>query len=161
VALAATATAVVALAAAAGTSTAARPSKAPCTPTPVTIKGNAGLSLCGPATATLTVGGKTYTFHNGYGAEPIANSDSFQLTLGFDVPAFGGPNENGGKPGFSLDIVKHHTSAAVAFAYSGGHELVKLARVTLKGAVPAPGTFRGKTSAFTGSWNCHGVISKS
>jgi hypothetical protein len=153
--------AVAAIAAVAGPSTVAS-GAAPCTSSkPVTIHGHAGLALCGPAIATVTVGGKTYTFRNGHCAEPIPNSDSFQLTLGFDVPAFGGPNNNSGKPGFSLDIAKHQTSAAVAFAYFGGHELVKLAQVTLKGQVPAQGTFKGKSSAFSGSWNCHGVISKS
>jgi hypothetical protein len=156
-----TASALAALAAVAGPSTLASAASAPCVAKPVTIKGAAGLALCGPATATVTVGGKTYTFRNGFCAEPITNSDSFQLTLGVDVPAFGGPNNNGGKPGFSLDIAKHQTSAAVAFVYFGGHELVKLAQVTLKGHGLPQGAFKGKTSAFSGTWNCHGVIYKS
>lgn len=134
---------------------------APCTAKPVTIKKSSGLALCGPATATLKVGGKTYTFHNGFCAEPIPKSDSFQLTLGFDIPAFGGPNNNSGEPGFSMDIAKHHTTAAVGFAYFGGHELVMDAQINLKGTIPADGTFTGKSTAISGTWNCHGVIAKS
>jgi hypothetical protein len=144
-----------------GSSTLASAASAPCTAKPVTINGAAGLALCGPATATLTVKGKTYNFRNGFCAEPITNSDSFQLTLGVDVPAFGGPNNNGDKPGFSLDIAKSQTSAAVAFAWFGGHELVKQVQVTLKSKALPEGTFKGKTSAFSGTWNCHGVIYKS
>jgi hypothetical protein len=144
-----------------GASALASGGRAPCTAKPVTINGDAGLALCGPATATLTIGGKTYTFRNGFCAEPITNSDSFQLTLGVDVPAFSGPNNNGDKPGFSLDIAKGQTSAAVAFAWFGGHELVKEVQVTLKSKTLAKGAFTGTTSAFSGTWNCHGVIYKS
>jgi len=159
--LAATALTAIVLVVLAGSSTLASAAGAPCTAKPVTIGGAAGLALCGPATATLTVKGKTYTFRNGFCAEPITNSDSFQLTLGVDVPAFGGPNNNGDKPGFSLDIAKNQTSAAVAFAFFGGRELVKLAQVTLTSKALAQGAFKGKTSAFSGTWNCHGVIYKS
>jgi hypothetical protein len=161
ISLAAAALSATALVVLTGSSTLASAASAPCTAKPVTINGAAGLALCGPATATLTVKGKTYTFRNGFCAETITNSDSFQLTLGVDVPAFGGPNNNGDKPGFSLDIAKNQTNAAVAFAYFGGHELVKLVQVTLKSKALPEGTFKGKTSAFSGTWNCHGVIYKS
>lgn len=161
IALAAGALSATALVVLAGSSTLASAAGAPCTAKPVTINGAAGLALCGPATATLTVNRKTYTFRNGFCAEPITNSDSFQLTLGVDVPAFGGPNNNGDKPGFSLDIARSQTSAAVAFAWFGGRELVERAQVTLKSKALAEGAFKGKTGAFTGTWNCHGVIYKS
>jgi hypothetical protein len=144
-----------------GSSTLAGAASAPCTAKPVTIKGATGLALCGPATATLTVKGRTYTFRNGFCAEPIPNSDSFQLTLGVDVFALGGPNNNGDKPGFSLDIAKNQTSAAVTFAWFGGRELVENVQVTLKSKTLPEGTFKGKTGAISGTWNCHGVIYKS
>jgi hypothetical protein len=156
-----TAAALAPLVTVAGPSTSASAAGAPCTATPVTANGNSGLALCGPATATLVVKGKTYTFHNGLCAEPITNSDSFQLTLGVDIPSFQGPDNNGGKPGLSLDIAKSHMGASVAFAWVGGHELVKLAQVTLKSKALSEGSFKGKTSAFSGTWNCHGVIYKS
>jgi hypothetical protein len=154
------ATAVVAVAALAGQFALAS-TAAPCTSKTLTIKGRSAIGFCGPATATLMVAGKTYTFRHGFCAEPISNSDSLQLSLGVDVPPFGGPNDNAGQPGFSMDVAKHHTSASVAFAYFGGREIVKLAAITLKGHVPSAGTFKGKTAAITGSWNCHGVIVKS
>jgi hypothetical protein len=135
--------------------------KPPCQSKPVTINGASGLALCGPATATLTIKGKTLTFRNGFCAEPIPNSDSFQLSLGVDVAKLGGPTTNGGKPGFSLDIAKNQTSALVAYAFSGGHELVKRVLVSLKSKSLPAGTFKGTTSAFSGTWNCHGVIDKS
>ena len=145
---------------AAVTATTAGAAGAPCTPTPVTVKGNAGLAFCGPATATLTIGGKTYSFQKGLGAE-LPHSNSFQLSLGVDIGTLTGPDNNGDKPGLSLDIAKNEKSAALAFAYVGGHELVKGEAVTVAGKGLAAATFKGKTSAFSGSWNCHGVIDKS
>ncbi|MGH2851742.1 MAG: hypothetical protein ACRDLP_14135 [Solirubrobacteraceae bacterium] len=143
--------------AAATTATPAGAAGAPCTPTPVTIKGNAGMALCGPATATLTIGGKTYSFKKGYCAQ---QPHTFQLTLGVDIGTLTGPNNNGGKPGFSLDIATNEKSAVLAFAFVGGHELVKIARLTVSDGLAA-GTFKGKTVDLRGSWNCHGVIYKS
>jgi hypothetical protein len=152
---------VIALAAAAATTaTTAGAAGTPCTPTPVTIGGNAGLAFCGPATATLTIGGKTYSFQKGFCAE-LPHSNSFQLSLGVDIGTLTGPNNNGDKPGFSLDIAKNEKSAALAFAYVGGHELVKGAALSVAGGSLAAGTFKGKTTALKGSWNCHGLIDKS
>jgi hypothetical protein len=71
------------------------------------------------------------------------------------------PNTNGGKPGFSPDIAKDEKSAALAFAYVGAYELVKGTALSVAGNGLAAGTFKGKTSALSGSWNCHGVIDKS
>ncbi len=142
----------------------ASPSSAasPCTPTP-TIKGHPAMALCGPATATVTIGGRTYSFRNGFCAEQIPNSDSFQLSLGTDVPIFGGPSNNAGEPLFGLDIAKGHTSASIAEAYFGGRKLIANTPVALSGQIPTQGSFKSKsaTTSFTGTWNCHGVISKS
>lgn len=145
---------------AATTATTAGAAGAPCTPAPVTINHNAGLAFCGPATATLTIGGKTYSFRKGYCAE-LPHSTLFQLSLGADIAALTGPNNNGGKPGFSLDIAKNEKSATLGFAFVGGHELVKDAALSVAGSSLAAGTFKGKTGALKGSWNCHGVIDKS
>jgi hypothetical protein len=147
-------------AAAAATATTAGAAGAPCTATPVTIKGNAGMAFCGPATATLTISGKTYRFQKGFCAE-LPHSNSFQLSLGVDIGTLTGPNNNGGKPGFSLDIAKNEKSAAPAFAYVGGHEIAKGVALSVAGGNLGAGTFKGKTSALSGSWNCHGVIDKS
>ena len=44
----------------------AQTSKAPCKPSTSKIEGGAAVNYCGPATATLRVRGKTYTFKNGF-----------------------------------------------------------------------------------------------
>jgi hypothetical protein len=154
------ATAALAAAALTGASASSAAAAAVCTPKAVTIKGAPGIALCGPATATLTVAGKSYSFRHGFCAE-LPGSSVFQLSLGVDVTALSGPNNNGDQPGFSLDIAQHPTIATVAFAYSGGRELVKADSVTIAGKFPQAGTFKGKTSSISGSWNCHGVLSKS
>ena len=158
-----TATAAMAVATLAGPLAPASAAGAPCTPTTPTIKGHPAMGFCGPASATVTVGGKTYTFHNGFCAEPITHSDSFQLSLGTDVPTLGGPNNNAGEPVFSMDIAKGHTSASIADVYFGGRELLANAAIALSGQIPTKGTFTGKHTAthFTGTWDCHGVIYKS
>ena len=156
-------TVALAVAAIAGPLASASASGAPCTPKTPTIKGHPAMALCGPATATVTISGKTYSFHNGFCAEPIPHSDSFQLSLGTDVPTLGGPTDNAGQPFFSMDIAKGHTSAAIAEVFVGGHKLLANAVIALSGQIPAKGSFKGKSSAthFNGTWNCHGVIYKS
>jgi hypothetical protein len=152
-----------ALAALAGPGASASSAAAPCTPKTPTIKGNQAMALCGPATATVTIGGRTYSFQNGFCAEQIPNSDSFQLSLGTDVPTFGGPSNNAGQPFFSMDIANGHTIASIASAYVGGRKLIANAPISLSGQVPTKGTFKSKGSgpSFTGTWNCHGVLSRS
>ena len=154
---------VMAVAAIAGPFASASSTGAPCPPKPPTIKGHPAMALCGPATATVTISGKTYSFRNGFCAEPITNSDSFQLSLGTDVPTLGGPTNNAGQPFFSMDIAKGHTTASLATVYSGGHQLLAHAAIALSGQIPTKGSFKGKNTAtdFTGTWNCHGVLVKS
>ena len=151
-----------ALGAIAGLGASASAASAPCTPKTPTIKGHPAMALCGPATATVTVGGRTYSFHSGFCAEPIPNSDSFQLSLGTDVPTLGGPSNNAGQPFFSMDIAKGHTSASIAEAYFGGHKLIANAPIALSGQIPTHGSFKSKSAGpnFSGTWNCHGVLWK-
>jgi hypothetical protein len=152
-----------ALAAIAGPGASASSAAAPCTPKTPTIKGNPAMALCGPATATVTVGGRTYSFQNGFCAEQIPHSDSFQLSLGTDVPTFGGPSDNGDQPFFSMDIANGHKSASVAAAYFGGRKLIANAPISLSGQVPTKGSFKsnGSNPKFSGTWDCHGVLSRS
>jgi hypothetical protein len=152
-----------ALVAIAGPGASASSAAPPCTPKTPTIKGNPAMALCGPATATLMVGGRTYSFANGFCAEQIPNSDSFQLSLGTDVPTLSGPNNNAGQPFFSMDIANGHTSASVAAAYSGGRKLLANAPMSLSSKNPMKGSFKSKGPgpSFTGAWNCHGVLSRS
>ncbi len=152
--------AVAAIAAVAAPAASAGSTGAPCTPKTPTIKGNPAMALCGPAGATLTLDGKTYSFHNGFCAEQIPNSNSMQLSLGTDVPTFGGPSNNGGQTFFSMDIAKGHTSASIAAAYVSGRKLLANQPITLSHQTETSGAFKNKGGAvsFSGTWNCHGLI---
>jgi hypothetical protein len=152
--------AIAAVAAVAAPAASAGSTGAPCTPKTPTIKGNAAMALCGPASATLSIGGKTYSFHNGFCAEQIPNSDSEQLSLGTDVSTFGGPSNNGGQTFFSMDIAKGHTLASVAVAYVSGRKLIENQAITLSHQTATSGAFKNKGGAtsFSGTWNCHGLI---
>jgi len=132
----------------------------PCTPKTPTIKGHPAMAMCGPATAILSLGGKTYSFHDGFCAEQIPNSDSMQLSLGTDVPTLGGPSNNAGQTFFSMDVAKGHTSASLAEAFVGGRKLVANEAITLSHQTKTSGEFKSKSgpASFTGSWNCHGLI---
>jgi hypothetical protein len=139
---------------------ASKGSAPPCTPKITTIKGHrAGLN-CGPATATLRLGGKSYTFRNGFCEQSKAAATALQLTLGTTV--LGDHSGNAGQPGFDITIGKNR-AASVAYAYYGGRNLLKdnLDLINFSGSVPSHGTFTSLATAgtkFTGSWNCHGVV---
>ncbi|MEO9174228.1 MAG: hypothetical protein ABI317_01855 [Gaiellales bacterium] len=154
--LAAIAGVVVAVApvAVAGASSAARETKSPCVPTPVTIKANDGLALCGPATAVVRAGGKTYTYTHGFCA--TLGKIGFQLSLGTAIPMADG---NAGKPYFSVDV-NTKTLHASGFAYAGGKKAVPAGVFKIAGHITSRASFSGTNSggAFSGSWNCHGVV---
>ena len=129
----------------------------PCTPKKVTLQGKTVYDLCGPATATLKVGGRSYTFSKGYCQ---MRSGSLQLFLGTLAPMLKG---NGGKPIF--DLTAEHfggtelSAGGTVSASSGGKQLVNgLTKVS--GHFPAQGSFKALTTKATGTWNCHGVVVK-
>lgn len=133
----------------------------PCTPKITTIGGHRAGVNCGPATATLRIGGKAYTFRKGFCEQSKAAGTALALTLGTTM--LGGKN-NAGQPGFDLTIGKNR-AASVGYAYYGGHNLLKdnLDLISFSGSVPSHGTFTSLATAatkFTGSWNCHGVVWK-
>ena len=88
-----------AVATAAAMAAAATPMRAaaapPCEPKITEIQGHQAAVNCGPATATLHISGKTYTFHNGFCQQSKAAGDALQLTLGTTVL---GVEDNAGKP---------------------------------------------------------------
>jgi hypothetical protein len=146
------------------------PALPPCTPTISTVKidgkSTTKIAECGPATATLTEGGKTYKFANGYCmAEPSAMAP-LSLTLGTQV---GRSTNNGGLTDFSLML---STTKITSTQYAddldaeySGKDLASAALVTAKDKTPSSGTFTADTTLtgskrpqFTGSWNCHGSI---
>ena len=152
--IAGVACAIVPAAAVAGTRALTPEKKSPCIATPVTIKGDAGLALCGPATAVVRAGGKTYTYTHGFCA--TFPSGSFQLSLGTSIPM---ANGNAGKPYFSVDVGKG-TPRASGFAYYGGKKAVPAGVWAVTGTITSHASFHGTNAsgAFSGSWNCHGVV---
>ena len=65
----------------------------PCTPKIVKIGGHQAAVNCGPATATLHIGGKTYTFRNGLCQQ--RNAAALQLDLGTTAKFTGSWNCHG------------------------------------------------------------------
>jgi hypothetical protein len=157
--------AVATAAAAAGLSAsaaAASSSAPPCIPKVTTSKGHAEVVYCGPATATLTISGKTYNFKNGYcGVDPTAKLE-LQVTLGTILQSGSSP-VNGGDPLFEMTVINASAvKIATVNADYGGKKLDNVGIVSVKGSIPSDGTFKATgfttPAGFTGSWNCHGVV---
>jgi hypothetical protein len=135
----------------------------PCTPKITTIGGHKAAVNCGPATATIRIGGRSYTFRNGFCLHSKSNGAAPQLDLGTVVVGVKG---NAGKADFSMLIdarLLHSTvgSGSVFHADYGGRRILGDSLIKVKGALPARGTFTGTTATgakFTGSWNCHGFV---
>jgi hypothetical protein len=130
----------------------------PCTPKVTKIGGKPAVIGCGPATATVKIGGKTYDFKNGFCERSPANKEALHLTLGTVVETA----KPGSAPFFDL-TVSTGTIAAVNANYHG-KTIVVDGIVSVKGKIPSSGTFAqsvlggGGKPKFTGSWNCHGVV---
>lgn len=158
--IAATAGAAAALVLAATSATqvsAASTSKPPCIPKISSVKGLTEVDYCGPATATVKVGSKTYSFKDGYCGTDPKNKISLQMALG--VISQAKPPVNGGKPLFELTALNDGAlSLDTVTADWNGKQLETVGTVTLKGTTSGTFTSKGFSSHFTGSWNCHGVI---
>jgi hypothetical protein len=135
----------------------------PCIPKIKSAKGHSEVLYCGPATATLKIGGKTYDFKNGYCTKSAA--EPLSLTLGAIVV---GVKNNNGLPQFSLSVDHSSIKIDTVSADYGGKQLATADFVTLKGPSSlTSGTFAstksvfGGSKPFTGSWNCHGGLSSS
>lgn len=132
----------------------------PCTPKITKVQGHQAGVNCGPATAKLTVSGKTYTFRNGFCEQSKSAASALELNLGTIVTGVKG---NAGKPFFSLTVGRNHFVAAVAGADYGGKDLLRgaAALINVRGIIPSKGSFTQRIAVgakFTGSWNCHGVV---
>jgi hypothetical protein len=141
-------------AAMADTQAASPEAKSPCVPGVVTIKGDNGLALCGPATAVVHAGGKTYSYTHGFCA--TFGKGVFQLSLGTSIPMATG---NAGKPYFSVDV-GNNTPHASGFAYYAGKKAIPAAPWKIMGTVTSHASFSGTSTggSFTGTWNCHGFV---
>ncbi|HST13539.1 MAG TPA: hypothetical protein VLJ44_01665 [Gaiellaceae bacterium] len=144
----------VALAAAIGVCSAvahAAATRSDCALRSTTIKGHKAVGYCGPATATLRIGGKSYTFKNG----TCIWSGGLILTLGTQVNGVPDSARNEGAP---LIQLSGSVGTGTVYAYSGrfhlGTSLVKLtahghSRGTFKGREPI-----GAARPFTGTYRC-------
>lgn len=141
------------LAAVASLSAHAASKGAPCAEKLGKINGKQVVYLCGPATATVHAGGRTYTFHSGYCKQLAAGgaTTSIELNLGTLAPLLTG---NAGKPLFHMLI--SNPDGTVSATYGGKRVVNSLAALTGR----AKGTFKSLVGpSFTGSWNCHGIFS--
>ncbi|HLX19937.1 MAG TPA: hypothetical protein VKR23_07275 [Gaiellaceae bacterium] len=132
----------------------------PCTPKITKIQGHQAAANCGPATATLTINGKTYTFRNGFCEQSKTAAAALLLNLGTVVVGVKG---NAGRPYLSITIGQTRVAAGVSGADYGGKDLLGTATplIDVKGSIPAKGTFTQRIATgtkFTGSWNCNGVV---
>jgi hypothetical protein len=116
-----------------------------------TIKGHKAVVYCGPATASLHIGGKTYTFKNG----TCIWSGGLILTVGTQVNGVPTSANNEGAP---LIQVSSSIGTGTVYASSARFHLgLSLIKLTAHGH--ASGTFKGRepigaTRRFTGSFRC-------
>jgi hypothetical protein len=119
---------------------------------------------CGPATATLLLGGKTYQFRDGR-----CNSDkAIGLALGVTLGTidYGDLKTNGGHPLFQLQIDEQPIAIETVNASSGGKSLILLNTVKTNNTDSRllSGTFQSSKGAFdtgkrfSGSWDCGGKL---
>jgi hypothetical protein len=115
----------------------------PCTPKVTTIGGKPAVINCGPATATVRIGGKTYSFKNGFCQNSPANKETLELSLGTTADT----KKPVSSPFFNLTAT---TSFGAVNADYGGKTIVLDSIVSLKGKVPSSGTFAGRIWAGPG-----------
>jgi hypothetical protein len=127
----------------------------PCAPKVVKIQGKTAVEACGPATASVTVAGKTYRFTSGLCES--SSKGTLILDMGTVVT---GSNGNAGYPSFSITV---DGTNAILSSYYKGKKIIPVADflITAK-ATGYTGTFSSghSSSKLTGAWNCHGVIYK-
>ena len=144
------------------TANASKANTPPCTPKIATIGGHKAAVNCGPATATLRIGGKSYTFRNGFCEHSKSAGAAPELNLGTTVIGVKG---NAGKADLSMLIdARLHSpfgSGSVFHADYGGRQILGDSLIKASGTLPSKGTFTGTAATgakFTGSWNCHGFV---
>jgi hypothetical protein len=143
-----------------------------CNETSTKVGGFQAFVYCGPATATFTVGGKTYSFKNGTCEKVKLLKVPFALSLGEKTSNKTGqvPSSNNGKPYLYFQLTPGVSDTAISDVYYGGKDISNGGLISLKGTLSAngssKGTFKstepegGKMLPFSGSWNCHGVFNK-
>ena len=132
----------------------AAPSAA-CTPRHTSTGGHAAIAYCGPATATIAIGGHTYLFRHGTCIRS-ATVDALQISLGTLVR---GARGNGGRSFVSLLIAQSPSESEAFEGDWGGHQLFSDSVIAQNSSLLSHGSFVSVLgSSFSGSWNCHGPI---
>ncbi|MEO9175244.1 MAG: hypothetical protein ABI317_06980 [Gaiellales bacterium] len=114
------------------------------------------VEACGPATASVTVSGKTYSFKTGLCES--SGKGVLILQLGTLVS---GSTGNAGYAAFDITV---NGGNAILTGYSKGKKIIPVADflVTVKSTGTSTGTFSSGRAGtkLTGAWNCHGVTFK-
>jgi hypothetical protein len=135
-----------------------------CAPRSVTAHGKTETRYCGPATATLRLGGTTYAFRYGRCDSDKAIGLSLGVTLG--TIDYGDLRTNGGRALFQLQIDGRPTAIETVNASWGGKPLILIntVRTSSTGSGLLSGTFQSSKGAFetgerfSGSWDCGGKL---
>jgi hypothetical protein len=128
----------------------------PCAAKLTKIQGKTAAENCGPATATVTVSGKSYSFKDGLCT--TSGKSTFLLQLGTLV------EDSNGNAGYAAFGITVSGTNAILTGYYKGKKVIPVTDflVTAKNAGKNTGTFSSgrSTPKLTGAWNCHGVIFK-
>ncbi|HEY7967999.1 MAG TPA: hypothetical protein VID68_13330 [Solirubrobacteraceae bacterium] len=126
-----------------------------CTPRQQTAGGHTAIAYCGPATATITIAGRTYRFRHGACVQS-ATVGALQVSIGTLVRGAAG---NAGRPFVSLLIARSPSESEAFEADWRGHQLFGDSVIAQNSNLLSHGTFVSVLgAAFAGSWNCHGAV---
>ena len=144
-----------AIAAVIATATAGAAPASPCAPRRSTISRHRAIAYCGPATVVIQIAGTSYQFHNGI-CDRSATMGGLELDVGTLVQGAVG---NAGKPFVGLLIAQPPSESEAFEADAKGRQLFGDTVVAPAATLLAKGTFTSLYgAAFSGSWDCHGVI---
>jgi hypothetical protein len=130
-------------------------SPSPCAPRVTAIGGRRAIAYCGPATVVIQLGGRTYQFRHGL-CDRSSSLGGLALNLGTLVQ---GARGNAGRSFVSLVIAQRPSESEAFEAFAGSQQLFADSVIAQGGTLLATGTFTSVLgSAFSGSWDCHGVI---
>jgi len=129
----------------------ATPARSACALGARSIKGHEAVIFCGPATASLHIGGKSYSFKRGV----CIWAGSLILTLGTQVNGVPASANNEGAP--LLQLTGSSGTGTVYASHGRFHLGMSIVRITAHGH--SNGTFKGReplgaTRRFTGSYRC-------
>jgi hypothetical protein len=126
-----------------------------CAPQVSAINGRRAIAYCGPATVVIQFGGRTYRFRHGL-CDRSRTIGGLALSVGTLVQ---GAMGNAGRPFVSLLIAQSPSESEAFEADAGGQQLFGDSVIAQGGTLSAKGTFTSLYGvAFSGSWDCHGVI---